>query len=77
MLVGNFQFVNVITVHFVGAFLAFCGIIGVEFMVATITYKLMYPKWLFILRYVQAKAYTVCFNSIVYKKQAFIKAHVL
>ena len=44
MLVGNFQFVNVITVHFVGAFLAFCGIIGVEFMTATLTYKLMYPK---------------------------------
>ena len=53
MLVGNFQFVNVITVHFVGAFLAFGGIIGVEFMVGVITFKLLYPRWLYCLRFVQ------------------------
>ena len=55
MLVGNFQFVNLIIVHFFGAFLAFCGIIAVEFMVGVITYKLLFPRWLYCLRFVQGK----------------------
>ena len=36
MLVGNFQFVNISTVYFLGATLAFVGIIILEFLVATL-----------------------------------------
>ena len=50
-LVGNFQFVNISVVHFLGAFLAFVGCIVLEFLVATLSYQMNYPKALVLARY--------------------------
>jgi len=49
-LVGNFQFVNILEVHFFGAFLAFIGTIVLEFLVAYQSYRMLQPQWVVILR---------------------------
>ena len=52
MLVGNFQFVNISVVHFLGATLAFVGIIVLEFVVATLSKQAQLPIGLGISRFV-------------------------